>query len=155
MMRNVVSIAVVCAAMELGLGVGFAAGLPENPYRAIAARNCFQLVPPAPPPPPPTEEVTVPPVLPPVVVTGVTDLSGRPQAILEMEGGSTKGQAALLEKGQLFGGLRVLDIDVRSSTVKVAFGGGESVLPWIKVGSRSAPAPNPAPMPKIPLKGIR
>jgi hypothetical protein len=124
-----IRVVVWCAAMSLVSRVGVAAGV--HPYQAIAARNVFHLVQPVPGPEPSPEEAA--PVAPlPAIVTGVIDLNGRAQALLEVAGTTMR---AVLEKGGSLGDLRIVDIDVRQACVRVSFRGGESLL---SLGARPA-----------------
>src|SRR5688572_33298946 len=100
-----------CAAMSLVARAGFAVGQMEKPYQAIAARNVFDLV---------AVPLTLPPRVeqapkrnpPPMRVTGLTDVCGRPQALLELGEGGKSVRKPILAEGESSQGVRVLEIDV-------------------------------------------
>jgi hypothetical protein len=140
------------AAMSLVTPVGFAVGQPTNPYQAIAERNVFQLIeppPPPPPPPPPRQERAPPPRL---LVTGLTDVCGRPQVLLEMGAKANTVGKFILEQGAFMEGIRVLEIDVRGGLVKVDFEGETMVLPLNPGGQAGGRGgPNESERAKLPV----
>lgn len=116
-----------CAAMSLVARAGFTVGQMENPYQAIAARNVFNLVA-VPLHLPPRAEQTPKRKPPRMMVTGLTDVCGRPQALLELGEGPNAVRKPILAEGESSQGVHVLEIDVRAGSVKVAFEGQSTVL---------------------------
>ena len=114
--------------MVLVSTAGFSAEVMENPYQAIAARNPFHLVSPAVrrpelPPPPPL-------VLPRIVMTGVTDVCGSPQVLMEIgDPGKPAIKPVLREgEGEPFSDVLILGIDVHRGEVRIRCRGQEQLL---------------------------
>jgi hypothetical protein len=143
------------AAIGLVSRAGFASGQSQNPYQAIAARNCFGLLPEMAVEPLPKPAETTPPLLPRLVLTGLTDMNGRAQVLFDLEGAAVR--PGVLEKDGAIAGVRIVDIDVRRACVKVAFGGSEMELaqgirPAQAAPARAATAPEAGP-PGATLQG--
>lgn len=81
----------------------------DHPYETIAVRNVFRL---QPLPNRETQRPSTPPS--PIILQGVSSIAGRKWALMQV--GST---AVLLSEGEKQGDVEVIQIDVRTATVKV------------------------------------
>ena len=117
-------------------------GAAENPFAVIFARNVFRLR--------PFQDQThvvekaPPKVLPKIVVTGVTDVCGRKQALVEISEIGKPSTRPVLAEGETFAGVQVVEIDVEESLVKVRVMGEEIELDLQP--ARPSPPPPPAPV---------
>lgn len=143
----------LCGAVTLSLCGAFAV-TTENPYQAIIDRNIFGIKDPPPPPPPPGSEKPAPPGL---ILTGITTVNGRAQALLKTAaaaakpgGQATPEQSFILSQDQREGDLHVLAIDPKASVVKVRYAGQDLTLDFEKNGPKLPSTPPPGPAPGVP-----
>ena len=94
----------------------------ENQFDSIAVRNVFGLVP-LPIPLRVAEPQAAPKVLPHVVVTGLTDVSGRNQVLMEVTEPGKPVTRLILQEGARFGSLEVLSINLEMDRVKILVSG--------------------------------
>ena len=142
------------------------AEIKENPYQIIIDRNPFGLRP-IPPPVETKKEEPVPPApLPDIKLTGITDLLGQPQVMLQVENKQAKSPAEkfsfpTLAQGETEGGITVLAIDMNNMTARIKNGENEATLDFKKDGVKpgagavaSAAVPHPgAPVPALAHPG--
>jgi hypothetical protein len=115
-----------------------------NPYDGIAERNPFGLKPP-PPPPDPSENAPKPPPAPLATVdlTGILNILGPPQALLEIVPGPGKPMIKpVLREGERVESVEVVSINIEKNEVTIKNGNVTTNLTF-KV-AKSGPA-NPAP----------
>jgi hypothetical protein len=145
----------LCLVLAFFQAVNSAALVASSPYYAIADRNVFNLQPPPPvtAPPPATP---APKVMPQVVITGITDVCGRRQALVEIAEPAKPLIKAVLAEGERVGPLEVVQIDIKQGQVKVNIGGEESVL-RLRAPPSTVPPPTgrPALLPPPPLMPVR
>jgi hypothetical protein len=96
----------------------------SNPYRQIAVRNAFGLLPPPPPVDPDAAAQAPPPPPPPITVklTGITDIFGKKRAMFVFtEQGNAKAQPkpVSLYEGDRESGVEVIAIDLARNVVRV------------------------------------
>lgn len=109
-----------------------AAGVKDNPYQAIAARDLFKLRhPPARPVDPVQRRV-----FPEVRVTGLTDVCGRSEVLLELVEAGKQPRRAILQAGEALAGVRVVSVDVRAGWVRLQCEGEEQWL-WLSTNQMS------------------
>jgi hypothetical protein len=98
-----------------------AEGAAENPFAIIVERNVFRLLPFVYSP----ELVREPPpkVLPKIVLTGITDVCGRKQALVEISETGRPSTRPVLTEGESFAGVKVEVIDVDEGRVKLSVQG--------------------------------
>ncbi len=118
---------------------------PLNPYGGIVARNIFHLR-----PPPPRAVETVSPPLPTLLLTGITTILGKKQALLKIRfppslGHLPKEESCILAEGEKDGAVQVLEIEVKEARVRVSNSGTLMTLTFQKNGS-AAPVPAPRPV---------
>lgn len=127
---------------------------PNNPYRAIVARNAFRLKEPAPPPPPPTNLPAAPePVKIDVKLAGLARIKGVRYAYLMVPDSQRPGQFVYPsltddpEHGRVRhgSGLEVREIDMKKQTVRVVNGGVEVTLNFKDNGIKQGAVPGTAP----------
>lgn len=140
---------------------------PNQPYRAIVARNAFRLKDPLPPPPPPTNP---PPVAEPpkidVKLAGLAEIGGVRYAYLMVPDADRQGQFLYPsltdnpERGSVRhgSGLEVKEINLKKQTVRLVNGGVEATLNLKEHGVKGAPAPAGKPgapgQPPIPKPNV-
>ncbi len=118
---------------------------PVNPYAGIIARNIFHL---RPPEPKLIQAVSAP--LPTLVLTGITTILGRKQALLKIRFPASpphppKEESCILTEGEKDGALQVLQIDVKEARVNVSNSGTLMTLTFEKNGPKApVPASRPA-----------
>jgi hypothetical protein len=119
----------------------------DNPYKGIVERNLFGLK--DPPPPPSPAELNKPQPSK-IILTGITDILGRKQALMKVPaapakpGETPKGeQSFILTIGQREGEIEVLEIDPVAGMVKVRNAGVVEELTFEKNGPKLASAPAP------------
>jgi hypothetical protein len=95
-------------------------------------------------PPRPSEELVTSLPSPPVVVTGMTDVCGRRQVLLEVGGAGKVVHKPVLEEGAAIEGVRVLGIDVRTACVRLTWNGIEKILPLGTASRGPENVPKPA-----------
>lgn len=121
----------------------------DNPFRSIAKRNPFSLLPP--PPPPPPEAPPPPPPPPPITVklTGLTDLLGKKKAylILTEQGPNKQPEYFSLTEGEAAHNVEVLSIDVKGKYVKINNNGQFTNMTFAKL---ETPAAAPGGLPGQP-----
>ncbi len=116
-----------------------------NPYHEIVAKNIFRL---RPPQPKPVEVITAP--LPTLILTGITTILGKKQALLKIRfpaspSNPPKEESCILTEGQRDGPVQVLQIEVKQACVKVNNSGTIMSLTFEKNGPKTGvPAPRPA-----------
>ena len=152
--------ALICGAAAFGLCLKAGAVPADNPYKGIVERNLFGLK--DPPPPPDPAEVNKPQPSK-IILTGITDILGRKQALMKIPaapakpGETPKGeQSFILTVGQREGDIEVLEIDPVAGMVKVRNAGVVEELTFDKNGPKlpSTPAPGApavAGVPGIPM----
>lgn len=152
--------ALICGAAAFGLCLKAGAVPADNPYKGIVERNLFGLK--DPPPPPNPAEVNKPQPSK-IILTGITDILGRKQALMKIPaapakpGETPKGeQSFILTIGQREGDIEVLEIDQVAGMVKVRNAGVVEELTFDKNGPKlpSTPAPGApavAGVPGIPM----
>jgi len=130
--------------MALGSGVVGLAAAEGNPFEVIVARNVFRLLPFA----APTHIVQEPPpkILPKVVVTGITDVCGRRQALAEIAEVGKPVVRPVLGEGETAAGVEVVSIDVEQGRVRVRVLGEESEIALQAERPSVAPPPSPPPV---------
>jgi hypothetical protein len=123
---HLVKLGLIAGAM-LNLAPGTPAAL-EHPYGSVALRNSFHLRCVAASDPGP--ETPLPPALSAieVAVTGVTDVCGRRQALLELRTVDQQTARPILGEGDRLDGIEIVQIDVRESRVVARIHGKETVL---------------------------
>ena len=144
-----------CLVLALSQAINSAAVVASSPYHAIADRNVFNLQ--------PTSPVIAPSQLPPppkvrpqVFITGITDVCGRRQALIEMTAPGKPPTKAILAEGERVGPLEVVQIDIRQSQVKVNINGEEGVLMLRAPPSSPSPPTGRLPVaPPAPLLSVR
>jgi hypothetical protein len=106
---------------SIAVGAVRAEGAAKNPFAIIVERNVFQLRPFV----YSTELVREPPpkVLPKIVVTGITDVCGRKQALVEISETGRPSTRPVLTEGESFAGVTVEVIDVDGGRVKLSVQG--------------------------------
>ena len=119
-----------------------------NPYRSIALRNPFGLVPPPPPqkPKPPPPKKPEPQDLGELKLSGITTLLGK-RAMFVLIRGRTNLYSGLVAEGErdaVITNLEVLKIDPEAGKVKVVFAGKEMELNFEENGLKLAKAPPPS-----------
>ncbi|MCC7376832.1 MAG: hypothetical protein IT581_19385 [Verrucomicrobiales bacterium] len=140
---------------------------PNQPYRAIVARNAFRLKDPLPPPPPPTNP---PPVAEPpkidVKLAGLAEIGGVRYAYLMVPDADRQGQFLYPsltdnpERGSVRhgSGLEVKEINLKKQTVRLVNGGVEATLNLKEHGVKGAPTPAAKPgapgQPPIPKPNV-
>ena len=126
-----------------------------NPYRQIAERNVFGLRPPSP------RHVELPPApLPKVVLTGITTILGKKRALLKIQfpakpAKPPKQVSCILTEGQRDGPVEVLEINEKTSQVKVANSGTISLITFEKATPTPPPVAKPQPrlyLPRLPAQ---
>ena len=121
-----------------------------NPYQAIIERNVFGL---KPPPPPPDPEANKPPP-PKVLFQGITTINGQKRALFKVQvpakpGEQPKGeQSFILAEGQRDGDIEVLEIDEKTSKVKLSNFGTVMDIDFENNGIKTAAAPAPGGVPR-------
>ena len=152
---NLNGVRFLCLVLVFGQAVNAAALIANSPYRAIPDRNVFNLQP-TPSPTPPPESTAAPKVSPQVFISGVTDVCGRKQALVEMTEPGKPPTKAVLTEGERVGPLAVIQIDIKQSQVKVSLCGEDSVL-MLRVPPPSIPLPGrrPSLSPPAPLIPVR
>ena len=114
-----------------------------TPYNAIWLRNVFDLKPPTPPPTVPTNAPAPPPN---IKLTGITTIFGNKQALFMVQEPQTPGkppskeESYILKEGERQGALEVLNIDPKTSLVKIKNDGVESTITF----ETNKPAGGPA-----------
>lgn len=148
--------ALICGAAAFGLCLKAGAVPADNPYKGIVERNLFGLK--DPPPPPDPAEVNKPQPSK-IILTGITDILGRKQALMKIPaapakpGETPKGeQSFILTVGQREGDIEVLEIDPVAGMVKVRNAGVVEELNFEKNGPKLAgtPAPGAPAAPGVP-----
>jgi hypothetical protein len=145
----------LCLVLVFSQAANSPALVANCPYHAIADRNVFNLQP-APPVNTPPQSTPAPKVMPQVFITGITDVCGRRQALVEMtEPGKPSIKAVLTEGGRV-GPLEVVQIDIKEGQVKVNVCGEESVL-MLRAPPSAVPPPTgqPALLPPSPFMPAR
>lgn len=131
----------------------------ESPYGGIVGSNIFKLKPP-PPPTSSTEQEKAPP--PNITLTGITTIFGNKRAIMRTPpvaakpGEPARDQSFFLAEGQQDGEMEVVEIDEKTGTVKVKYGGTPLTLTFDKNGSKTASAGPPGAggaIPGMPMQG--
>ena len=129
----------------------------SNPYRLIAERNAFGLR------PVPTAIVRQPALpLPNVILTGITTILEGKRALLKIQLPAkpptpAKEQYCILAEGQRDGPIEVLEIDMRTSNVKINNSGTVMTITFPKQPpARTTPvAPRPRPyLPRFPIQAL-
>jgi hypothetical protein len=147
--------ALICGAV-FGLCLEAGTVPADNPYKGIVERNLFGLK--DPPPPPDPAEVNKPQPSK-IILTGITDILGRKQALMKIPaapakpGETPKGeQSFILTVGQREGDIEVLEIDPVAGMVKVRNAGVVEELNFEKNGPKLAgtPAPGAPAAPGVP-----
>jgi hypothetical protein len=116
-----------------------------NPYEDIAKRNPFALKDP-PPPPDPSENVPKPPPAPLATVdlTGILNILGPPQALLEIVPGPGKPMLKpVLREGERVESVEVVSINIQKNEVTIKNGGTITNLTFKVAKSIPAAAPPP------------
>lgn len=127
-----------------------------NPYQGIVDRNVFGL---RPPPPPPSNEPVRPPA-PAVALTGITTISGKKLAFMNIQVPPKAGETAkpgpqsfMLGEGEREGEIEVLEIDDKGGTVKLNDYGVITNVPFAKVPSTPSAPVNTAAIPSLARPG--
>ena len=115
-----------------------------DPYRGISARNMFGLR----PVPPPQSHGPITPS-PEVLLTGLSSITGRKLALLKLKFPAkplerAKEESCILKEGEKDGPVQVLQIDMKTGTVKVNNSGTITNLTFEKNGAR-IPQPSTSP----------
>jgi hypothetical protein len=120
-----------------------------NPYEAIVERNPFALKDPPPPPPPEDPSTKAPPApLATVELTGILNILGPPQALLEIIPGPGKPMLKpVLREGERVESVEVVSIDIQKNEVTIKNGLTVTNLTF-KVAKSAPPTPTP-PVPGI------
>jgi hypothetical protein len=110
----------LCGLMLFSVAAGFRADAAGNPYRFICERNVFGLR----PVPPPVALIRPSPPLPKVILTGITTILGDKRALLKVQfppqpPKPAKEQCFILAEGQSEGPIKVLEVNEKTSRVKV------------------------------------
>jgi hypothetical protein len=134
-----------------------AAGNSRNPYRRIIERNLFRLK------PAPVPQSAAPPTpVPKIKLTGITTILGDKRALLKIQfpavpPAAAREESCILKEGQSDGPVKVLEIDVKSASVKVDNSGSPAVVTFTKdEPSHSTPASQPTvPRTQLPRRFIR
>jgi hypothetical protein len=115
---------------------------PGSPYGGIVDRNVFALK------PPPAPEPPKPPPAPPtkIILTGITTILGKKQALLKAQIPAKPGEPArevslILTEGQRDEEIEVIAIDEKANTVKVNNSGTIQTLNFEKDGPKLTSAP--------------
>ena len=133
-----------------------------NPYEPIVERNPFGLKPP-PPPPNPEDNVPKPPPVPLATVdlTGIINILGPPQALLEIVPGPGKPMIKpVLREGERLESIEVVSINIQKNEVIIKNGGTITNLTFKVAKSTPAAAAPPPPgglpgmAPKPPVPGL-
>jgi hypothetical protein len=141
--------------LVFGQAVNGVAAVASYPYDAIVDHNVFHLQPPPPPIAPPSA-ATTPKVLPQVFVTGMTDVCGSKQALVEITQPGKAPIKPVLMEGERVGPVEVVLIDIKQGQVKVKICGEESVLMLrAPPSSVSASAGSPVPSPSSSIMRVR
>src|SRR6266850_10350 len=123
-----------------------------NPYDPIVTRNPFGIKPP--PPAPPPEQAPQPPLnLPKVVLTGISTMGLKPQALLEVTE-QEQGKPAVVKKpivreGEKDGSIEVISIDIANSMVRIRNGPVETNITFEIAKATTAGPGGPGTMPPI------
>jgi hypothetical protein len=130
----------LCALTFCSLAAAQVRSHPINPYQSIPARNAFALRP-APSPAPTQPTVACPDI----VLTGLTTITGRKLALLKLDFPAKPSQrqreeSCILTEGDKDGPVRVLQIDMKTETVKVDNSGKVALLTFQKNGPKTTPA---------------
>jgi len=119
---------------------------PDNPYAAIAARNVFDIHPPA-----PVDPNAQPPAEPPPKITlnGITSNLGHVRALFKVAipakpGQPAKDQFYILSEGEAQDEIEVTKIDEKGGLVTFNNHGTQQELPLTVATASSGPAPAPA-----------
>src|SRR5438105_3563568 len=127
-----------------------------NPYQGIIDRNVFAL---KPMPINKIDEGVKRPDPPKITLTGITDILGKKQALMNVAMPAkppepAKQQSFIIASGQRDGDLEVLDIDVKLGSVKINNFGTEMLLTMEKDGAKlPASVPAAMPTPGVPTPG--
>jgi hypothetical protein len=145
----------LCLVLAFSQAVNSAALVANCPYHTIADRNVFNLQP-APRVTPPPQSAPASKVMPQVFITGITDVCGRRQALVEMSEPGKPPIKAVLTEGERVGPLEVIQIDMKEGQVKVNIFGEEFVL-MLRARPSTVPPPTgrPALLPPTPFLPVR
>jgi len=113
-------------ALLLGTTLPAATLVKEHPYKTIVARNVFGLQPFVKQPIQKQPEVILPPLE--VLVTGLTDIGGKSQVLLEITEAGKPVRRPILCRGEVMDGIEVLQIEVTAGFVQLRVRGVETVL---------------------------
>ena len=128
----------VCAALGVGSTRNVHALTEASAFSEIALRNVFHLQ-----PIPPTVALTQQPETPKVTITGITDVCGRRQVLVEISEPGAPMLKSVLTEGERAGPLEVVQIDMKKGQVRANINGEENLL-TLRAPQASVPTP-PAP----------
>jgi hypothetical protein len=131
------------AVAALSTSLAAVAAVTPNPYIRISDSNIFRLQPPRPDkpekPPPPNR------LIPQIFITGLVELHGVPQALVEISEPGQPVKRPILAAGGASEHLEILQIDVVGERVRVLIDGEEKLLSIEKPKSSGSPSPVRAP----------
>jgi len=143
-MNRFLRVCVCCAAV--GWASSSAALSVMSSYEFIAGRNVFNLQPVL--APIPLIHPAPPKAMPKMTITGITDICGRRQVLVEISEPGRPAIKPVMTEGEQVGVVKVLHIDVERGLVNVQVHGEASTL---ALSSFSAPAASPQPPPPMPI----